>query len=242
MKERVHISIDASDDFWLLPPWPTACELAKALPSHSWTLVGGLMVALHARIAELPTARSTVDVDATLHLETQAVTFAQVAATLEMLGYTLDLNTRFAYKFERDRERIDVMCADRYKVSKIPKYRGRELFGIPGGTRALRETWNVDLEMPEQTFEFVIPSVRGALVLKGAAYLEDSRDRERHLEDAVLLFACLTAEDLNLENLSSQSRRRIRALAQALAEKTSPWIAHSAAAQSLAREAIESLE
>ncbi|WP_431230181.1 hypothetical protein [Paenarthrobacter nicotinovorans] len=55
-------------------PWPQCVELARALPSTQWTLVGGLMVQLHAAAAGLAVSRPTADVDIVLHIETGAAT------------------------------------------------------------------------------------------------------------------------------------------------------------------------
>ena len=66
-------------------PWPQAFEIARALPPGSWTLVGGLMVQLHSLLAGLQPSRPTTDVDAALHLETGAVTYADAVADLRRL-------------------------------------------------------------------------------------------------------------------------------------------------------------
>lgn len=239
MTARPLVSIDARSSGWDEPPWPSAFELARLLPQGSWTLVGGLMVKLHAGLAELPASRSTVDVDSTLHLETQAVTFAEAAARLQAAGYALDQRTKHAYRFDRDLERIDVMCSDRQAIWRRPRYDGRPLFGIPGGTRALQQTINVDVQTKGDTVRLSLPTLRGAVVLKGAAYLEDSRDRGRHAEDAVVLFACLSDVREELSGLSQRSRQRVRALVRVLTEQTAPWVNHDAVVQSLAREALE---
>ena len=241
MTERQLIRIDARSSRWDEPPWPSAFELARLLPHGSWTLVGGLMVKLHAMLAELPAPRSTVDVDSTLHLETQVVTFAEAAARLRAAGYALDRTTKHAYRFDRDLERIDVMCSDRHAAWRRPRYDGRPLFGVPGGTRALQRTMNVDMQTEKDTVRLSVPTLRGALVLKGAAYLEDSRDRARHAEDAVVLLACLTDAREVLSGLSQRSRRRVRALVRVLTEQAAPWINHDAVVQSLAREALAEL-
>ncbi|MEV4952757.1 hypothetical protein MRBLAR21_002556 [Paenarthrobacter nitroguajacolicus] len=47
-------------------PWPQCVELARALPSTQWTLVGGLMVQLHAAAAGLAISRPTANVDIVL--------------------------------------------------------------------------------------------------------------------------------------------------------------------------------
>lgn len=246
--ERETLHIDATGTEWLELPWPTAFELALLLPQYSWTLVGGLMVAMHAHVAGLQMPRTTTDVDSTLHLENGAITFAQTAATLNSAGYVLDEGTKHAYLFTRvnvihgGQDRIDVMCADRYLAFKKPQYRGRPLFGVAGATRALKETLNIEVETQEGMRTLVIPNIRGALVLKGAAYMEDSRVRFRHAQDAVVLFACVTDTQSLLNGFSATSRKRVRALVEVLTTSEEPWINQDSLVQSLAREALEEIK
>lgn len=203
------------------------------------------MVKLHAELAGLPAPRTTVDVDSALHLETQAITFAEAAALLGAAGYMLDEGTKHAYRFdrvdERGTDRVDVMCSDRQSIWRRHRYQGRPLFGISGGTRALQQTINVDVVAEADTVRLVIPTLRGALVLKGAAFLEDSRDRGRHAEDAVVLLACMDDASDALVGLSQQSRRRVRALVKALSEQAAPWANHDSVVQALARESLVEL-
>lgn len=239
MTHRPRASINATTVHWQDPPWPAAFELAGMLPTGSWTLIGGLMVKLHAAIAGLPASRTTTDVDSALHLETNRVTFAHVAGVLLDAGYVLEPSTRYAYRFDRGEDRVDIMCSDRYAIWRRPRFNGRPLFGVPGATRALQQTIDVDVETDTGTVRLVIPSLRGALVLKGAALLEDPRDRGRHSEDAVLLLACLTEVGGVLDGLSQRSRGRLRALIRVLQEQTAPWVAHDPVVQSLGRESLE---
>jgi len=241
MVSRPLVNVDARSSKWEEPPWPSAFELARLLPHSSWTLVGGLMVKLHAEMAELPAPRTTVDVDSALHLETEAITFPQAAALLQGAGYVLDGSSKYAYRFERGPEQVDLMCSDRQSIFRRPRYGGRPLFGIPGGTRALQQTINVDMLTAVDTVRLVVPTVRGALVLKGAAYLADSRDRGRHAEDAVVLLACMDDASEALIGLSQQSRGRLRALVKVLTEQTAPWANHDAVVQALARETLAEL-
>jgi hypothetical protein len=53
VNDRPLVSVDAPSSSWEDPPWPSAFELARLLPESSWTLVGGLMVKLHAELAGL---------------------------------------------------------------------------------------------------------------------------------------------------------------------------------------------
>lgn len=107
-----------------------------------------------------------------------------------------------------------------------PRYGGRPLFAVSGGTRALQQTINIDVMTGADTVRLAVPTLRGALVLKGAAYVEDQRDRGRHAEDAVLLLACLDNADEVLSGLSQQSRRRLRAIVKVLTERSAPWVNH----------------
>lgn len=56
------LTVDMADDD-LIPAWRTVIELAESGVSEEWTLVGGLMVAAHARRAGVVMRRSTDDVD-----------------------------------------------------------------------------------------------------------------------------------------------------------------------------------
>jgi hypothetical protein len=227
MTARPLLGIDARSSRWEEQPWPSAFELARVLPRSSWTLVGGLMVKLHAELAGLPAPRTTVDVDS--------------APLLKVAGYELDESTRYAYRFDRGTDRVDVMCSDRQSIWRRPQFGGRPLFGIPGGTRALQQTINVDVLTDVDTVRIVIPTLRGALVLKGAAYLEDSRDRGRHAEDAVVLLARMDDASDAWRGLSQQSRGRVRALARALSEQSAPWANHDPIVQALGRESLAEL-
>ncbi|MCU1481785.1 MAG: hypothetical protein JWQ19_2571 [Subtercola sp.] len=241
MTLRPLVDLDARSSAWDEPPWPSAFELARILPRNSWTLIGGLMVRLHAAMATLPAPRSTVDVDTALHLETNAVTFAAAGALLLGAGYELDLQTKHAYRFDRGLDRVDLLCSDRHAIWKRPRYGRRPLFGVPGGTRALQQTINVDVMTKTDSVRLVVPSVRGGLILKSAAYIEDPRDKGRHAEDAVVLLACLDDPVTAADGLSQRSRRRLRTMVRTLLDERSPWIAHDPTVASLARESLQIL-
>jgi hypothetical protein len=64
------------------------------------------------------------------------------------------------------------------------------MVAIEGGTQALRRTINARLEIvPGRTTTVSVPSDFGNLILKAAAHQTATRDRERHLQDAVVLLA-----------------------------------------------------
>lgn len=222
-------------------PWPQAFEVATVLPPGSWTLVGGLMVQLHARLAQLPPSRPTTDVDATLHLETGVIDYPTAAAALTRTGYAFDDRPAHAYRFRRDADVVDLMTADHLVPAHRPRYAGRPVLAIDGGTQALKRTINVDVETGDGSLaRFSIPNVHGALVLKGAAYLADSRDRIRHASDAVVLLACVDDVDALIRALAGSDRRRLNAIVRAL-DDPEAWADAHRDVEALARATIDDL-
>ena len=192
--------VDAPAAGWP-PPWPQLVEIVQNIPHTQWTLVGGLMVQLHAAYAGLQLIRPTRDVDMVLHIETGVATFSGAQHELERLGYVLrePVGDGPVHRFVRgphDAETVDVMVADHLSPKRHPKALHRKVFAVPGGTSALRKTVNCEVNTGAHTVVLSIPDVLGALVLKGAAYLEDSRERGRHLDDAAVL-ACAATDPVS---------------------------------------------
>ncbi len=212
-------------------PWPQLVEIVQAIPHTQWTLVGGLMVQLHAAYAGLSLTRPTRDVDMILHIETGAATFSGVRDELERLGYTLrpPMGEGPVHRFVRgphDEETVDVMVADRLPPKRRPKVLRRTVFAVPGGTSALRKTVNCEVDTGESTVMLSVPDVLGALVLKGAAYMEDTRDRDRHLDDAAVLACAATDPVADRSRMIGSDRRRIAALWKALQDENHrSWLA-----------------
>jgi hypothetical protein len=84
---------------------------------------------------------------------------------------------------------------------------------IEGGTQALRRTINARLEIEIGAVTTVsVPGSFGALILKAAAYKTDSRDRDRHLRDAVVLLACIDDPFAEREGFTGSDRSRLQTL------------------------------
>lgn len=203
-------------------PWPQCVELARALPSSQWTLVGGLMVQLHSAVAGLAVSRPTADVDIVLHIESGAATMSSVTGVLRSLGYELRTSVDHAapaHRFLRGKEQIDVMVADHLAPKMIPSIGGRKPFQVTGGTQALRRTVNCRVTVYGGEHVLIsIPNTLGALVLKGAAYQEDSRDAGRHLDDAAVLLATITSPLTLVADMGGSDRSRILILNRALSD------------------------
>lgn len=224
MTVRERWEVDAPPGGWARP-WPLAVEVAHALPEFSWTLVGGLMVQVHAARIGLR-HRPTEDIDIVLHIETDAISFAGARERLEKLGFELrrpKKRTGFVHCFERDADIVDVMVADH--LQHPPKALGYQVFAVPGSTAALQRTVNVTIHVDPETVSFSLPSVIAALGLKGAAYAADNRDVERHLRDAAVLACCIDDPEVVADQVQGSDRGRIQKLWRGLKTRQHPaWL------------------
>jgi len=256
--ERPTIDVAAGPGGWPAP-WPNVAEIAAVLPADRWTLVGGLMTQLHSVKHGLGVVRPTNDVDIVLHVETTRGIAGEAARALEGLGYELrpgfDPRTGTAHRFVRNAitidlvtdgpapgEVVDVLVADHHAPRVTERIAGHELVRIEGGTQALRRTLNARLEiMPGTTTTLSVPSPFGALVLKAAAYRTDSRDRDRHLRDAVALLACIDDPFAEREGFAGSDRSRLLMLRDRLTPEDSSWRILSGQARTDARAALDIL-
>jgi predicted nucleotidyltransferase len=209
-------------------PWPSVAEIEAILPHEKWTLVGGLMVQLHSIHRGIDALRPTRDIDMVLHIETKRGLATETARALESLGYELTLSidgrTKTAHRFKRGDDVVDVLIADHISPGAVASLRGKSMVAVAGGTQALRRTMNARLEITAGTTTTIsIPSAFGALILKAAAYVSDSRDKERHLQDAVVLLAAIDDPFAAREGFAGSDRKRVRALVRVLSDDARPW-------------------
>lgn len=161
-------------------------DIARVFDPQRWMLIGGLMVHAHALLAGVRNVRSTTDAD--LVVEIEAGTHYRAAANaISQLGFAPleSIDHRAAsYRFTRDTDQIDLMVPDR---SAGVRYALRPVLQVPGSASALKRT---ELFVTPGENRIRIPDLPGALSLKGAAYGIPSVNPVRHLQDAVILFAC----------------------------------------------------
>ena len=222
-------------------PWPNVAELARVLPTDRWTLIGGLMTQLHAIHHGINAVRPTNDVDIALHIETARGTPNATADALESLGYEIKQNVdprnNIGHRFIRgdayvdvvgggaaEEDVVDVVVADHPAPRVEEQMRRMDMVKIAGGTQALRRTANYRLEFFKGDVTTIsVPRPFGALNLKVAAYTADSRDPDRHLQDAAVLLACIEDPFWELEQLAGSDRRRIAVLDRELVDTHNAW-------------------
>lgn len=202
-------------------PWPNVFELAGALPTSKWTLVGGLMVQAHAMAHGIEAIRPTADLDVLLHIEIEPAVVSEAHNALSELGY--ELQPPFDrkgphYRYERGEEKVDVMSADHAAPKVRRSLRGQPMFAVEGGTQALLRTLIYEMQTRDGRCEISVPDELGALVLKGAAHTVDARDAGRHLFDAAVLAACVVDSVAERDRLRGSDRKRLEHLARALAD------------------------
>lgn len=126
-----------------------------------------------------------------------------------------------------DGRKVDIMVADHLPSRMRPRLAQRPAFPAPGGQQAInrRDLYTLAFRGGARV-EIGVPDELGALVAKGAAYLVDSRDRDRHLDDAAVLLACVSdASALDYGGTSPNDRRRIRAVLDHLVdERHASWL------------------
>lgn len=251
MPDRPTIEVPTPAGGWG-QPWPNVAEIERVFPHDCWTLVGGLMAQLHCAYAGFSPVRPTNDVDIVLHVETTRRLPATAADALESLGYELapsiDPRERTAHRFRRQgsvvdllatgEDVVDVLMADHVAPRARERLRGREMVAIEGGTQALRRTINAQLTIDGQETVVSVPSPLAAVVLKAAAYRADSRNPERHLQDAAALLACIEDPYEARESLKGSDGQRLRLLADALPDDSSHWRALDAAPRTDAQAAL----
>lgn len=180
--------------------FPLLGEVAACLQEEDWLLVGGLMVHLHCARVGVAYARPTADVDLVVN-PASGSNLESVARRLQACGFEPIRPLRadgFLHRFSRPLRGgtsfvVDVMAPD--SALSPQRWRGYRVVHAPGTKSALgldssgkpKEIVSVDLG---GGLTADIPNVWSALAMKGHNLRLPDMNRERHVEDAIALFAC----------------------------------------------------
>jgi hypothetical protein len=104
----------------------------------------------------------------------------------------------------------------RQHESRLTK--GHDTIQIAGGRQALQRSIVISVTKDDRSALVPVPGLLGALVLKAAAWLEDSRDRERHSQDAALLASLISDPIAERRRFRGSDRKRLLKLHTALAD------------------------
>ena len=160
--------------------WRSALELTRAFGAgERWTLVGGLMVQLHA-FERGRASRLTADVDFLGDSRRRPPMTARMAEILQERGGELALppvgSEELGYRFEVDGSVVEILGSE--GVREDPPTLGRQTtFQVPGGTQALRRTEIVAVSLDgDDPVEVRRPSLLGAILIK-ARVVKRKRDK-----------------------------------------------------------------
>lgn len=218
MAEQHHlITVDDRSDEWAL-----LFEIARLLAPKDWTLVGGLMVQVHAVRAEVDPTRYTADVDVLISVDAR---MSDVAGPLLSAGFTAQTPHGAGpfHRFRRDQDEVDVMVP---MAAGRARWAGRGVLRAPGGGQAesRRDVYTVQARHARTSVTIHVPDSLGAIVAKAAAFRVDSRDPMRHLEDLVVLLAAAERTAFDQASLSRRDRHHLGgAMARLQDEQAAPW-------------------
>jgi hypothetical protein len=181
----------------VLPPLTTAQEAAwlilLELEEHltePWCLIGGQMVLLHCAEHRRSPHRSTDDGDLVLGVWTNRAALTHATAFLRKVGFSEQTNSgRYGYRWTRDSASLDLLVPEGVNRQRlVPKtIAGSPSIETEGGRQALIRTERVPVHIGRRRGFVPRPHLLGAIVVKAAAVVVDSRDTDRHREDLVIL-------------------------------------------------------
>jgi hypothetical protein len=176
--------------------WSKALEIARELgESTKWTLVGGLMVQLHA-FEHQHSSRLTDDIDVLGDSRRRPHMTQRIAEVLEELGGKMRMppssNEDLGYQFDLDGETVEVLGPDGVKVD--PKTIGKyTTFRVPGGTQALNRSEVVMVGIGgKPAVAMRRPSLLGAILIKARVVAKRRKEKfDSDRQDLVLLLSLI---------------------------------------------------
>jgi predicted nucleotidyltransferase len=202
--------------------WDVILDVAHIVPPHRWALIGGQMVTLHALHANRTPVRVSRDIDVLADLLTAPDGLTLCVTAIRGLNLQPEEGpSGRIHRFTRARDgvSVDVVAPDHTPPNwPLRTAKGRDTIQIPGGRQALQRSVPITVTKDDRSAPVPVPDLLGALVLKAAAWLEDSRDRERHSQDAALLTSLIAER----RRFRGSDRKRLLKLHTALADPHDP--------------------
>ena len=199
--------------------WRKVAELAREFGvDQEWTLVGGLMVQLHA-YERGANPRPTTDIDLLADARRRPTAVSRIARAIKEMGGELPTpprtNPNLGYRFEIDGQIVDVLGPD--GLNKRPRTIGKfETFEIPGGSQALNRTETVAISIDGgPSTPIRRPTLLGAVLLKARSLMVHRR-REDQRQDLILLLSFVEDPRSMAGELRGTERRWLRNARRAL--------------------------
>lgn len=218
---RLHPAADAT--------WTAIARLVASTNIHSWAVVGGQMVAIHATIWGVEVPRATDDGDIVVDVRTfSRNALRDVADALVADGFGSEQSPEGIVRFIKGDAKIDLLAPDGLGAEPVETGKGR-VVQAPGATQAVKRAGPVIVELASERFEVRTPNLVGAIVAKSAAATEvvsASRfDKQKHERDLATLLMC-AAQDPTLDQwaktMTKKDRKRLAAARRAFYDDAHP--------------------
>lgn len=169
--------------------WTTLLAFEETDPPP-WVLVGGQMTALHLAEHGIVVHRPTDDGDMVVGVWTRRDALRDTTNYLIGSGFTEQKTSDgYGYRFTRGRTVIDVMIPEGLDRQRTyPKtISGRPGLTADGANQALTRAERLPVNLNGRIGYVRRPTLLGALVAKARAFVVDSRDPQRHIQDLIAL-------------------------------------------------------
>lgn len=175
--------------------WAKALELAELFgDAEEWTLIGGLMVQLHALEHDLET-RLTSDIDLLGDSRRRPAMTQRIAEVLTSRGARMSepptSDRTLGYRFELDGEIVEVLGTEGIRGAD-PKTIGKfRTFQVPGGTQALRRSEVVGVSLGRgAAVSMRRPNLLGAILIKARVVAKRRREKfDSDRQDLIVLLS-----------------------------------------------------
>lgn len=174
-----------------------------------WALVGGQMTVLHCLENGIDGARVTTDNDLLLDVWTRRDAVRTTGRWLQRThGFTsVATLDGFSYRYAKGDVHLDLLVPEGLsRQRRQPSTAdGAPPLAIEGGNQALLRVERLPVLLGTRQGYLRRPDLLGALVIKAAAFVVDSRDPGRHAEDLALL-GQVALDSGRLRALDAQAR------------------------------------
>lgn len=193
--------------------WKTLLGLEEL--GHPWALVGGQMTMLHCLENGVTAIRPTDDGDIVVGVWTRRDALRETSRYLRAREFREEKTSDgYGYRFVRGQGTvIDVLLPEGLeRQNDYPTtISGRPGFSTEGGRQALGRAERVPVQVEDVLGYVRRPTILGAIVAKAHAYVVDSKDGDRHVQDVVTLAEiALRNPRAVLEQVRRSDRRPVR--------------------------------
>ena len=209
MTDRRPVRISPSDP-QTASLWDDFGRLAAQVLPADWTLIGGLMMQLHAYAAGQTGVRATTDIDI-LGDARQQKAIEKIAQALDDDGFELEQPSPtdgMSHRWRRGELIVDLLAPDGLRGDP-PMLGGIRTIQVPGGSQALARTETVDVEINGVIVGVRRPTLLGALLIKARSIIVHA-DPDAQRADLVLLLSLIEDPTALAAQLKGRERTWLR--------------------------------